>query len=202
MAPEIIEQAEQALIQADPALGALIQRQTLKPMEPRTDYFASLCRAIVGQQVSVVAAHAIYARLEAGTNMLPSAVEALSYEQTRIIGLSKQKTTYIQDLARHYANNPAMYTYLEKLPDEEVIAELVQVKGIGTWTAQMFLMFTLGRMNVFAPDDAGLQNAILQLYKFESLPPKRELVQLAENWAPYKTIASLHLWESLNSSPA
>src|SRR5690606_14972068 len=107
----------------------------------------------------------------------------------KAIGLSRQKASYIRDLAQHFVENPSVYTHLEKMSDEEVIAELTAVKGIGVWTAQMFLMFTLSRPDVFAPDDAGLQRAILQLYKWDALPPKKELVIVAEQWKPYRTVA-------------
>jgi DNA-3-methyladenine glycosylase II len=196
-----IAEAEQVLAQADPKLGALIAQQTLPPVDDRGGYFASLCRSIIGQQVSVAAARAIYGRLEDTTSMEPAAVARLTPELAKVIGLSKQKTTYIQDLARHFTENPAVYNHLGTLHDDAVIAELVQVKGIGVWTAQMFLMFTLARPNVFAPDDVGLQKAIMKLYGYEVLPSKQELITLAEQWEPYKTVASFHLWHSLNNNP-
>ncbi len=88
------------------------------------------------------------------------------------------------------------------MSDDDVIAELTAVKGIGTWTAQMFLMFSLNRIDIFAPDDAGLQRAMMQLYKWDTLPPKKVLVVIAEKWQPYRTIACMHLWHSLDNAPA
>ena len=133
--------------------------------------------------------------------MEPANVVALSDEELRAVGLSRQKAGYIRDLAHHFTIDPAIYNHLNELNDEDVIADLTAVKGIGTWTAQMFLMFTLGRPDVFAPDDVGLQRAMMQLYKWGTLPHKKELVLVSEKWRPYRTIACLHLWHSLDAKP-
>ncbi len=202
MTEETIRTAELALQNSDPLLGALITSQTITPPEPRTNYFASLCRSIIGQQVSVAAARAIATRFEDRTAMEPAVVAALQEEEIRAIGLSRQKASYIQDLARHFITDPAVYNHLESQSDEQVIAELTAVKGIGVWTAQMFLMFTLARPDVFAPDDVGLQRAMMRLYSWEALPPKKQLAEMAEMWRPYRTVASLHLWQSLDNNPA
>lgn len=197
-----IETAEKALAKQDPVLGELIKRQKLVFPEPRTDYFMSLCRSIIGQQISVAAALAIFKRFEAATGFKPQRVLELSPEDIKLIGLSKQKANYIGDLARHFVNDPEVYNHLEQQSDEQVIAELTEIKGIGKWTAQAFLIFTLSRPDVFMPDDVGLQRAIIKLYNLESLPPKKELETLAAKWKPYRTIASLHLWRSLDNTPA
>lgn len=197
-----IRLAEEQLKQLDPVLGKLIVKQTLQPRSLRNDYFASLCRSIVGQQVSVAAASAIFARLEQATSLHPSRVTKLDEVAIKAIGLSKQKAGYIKDLGQHFVDNPAVYNHLENQSDEQVIAELIDVKGIGTWTAQMFLMFTLGRPDIFAPDDAGLQRAMMRLYKWDKLPSKKELEKLADNWRPYRTVACFHLWRSLDNTPA
>lgn len=201
MDTKYIAQAEAALAKQDPILGALIATQTLEPREPRADYFDALCRAIIGQQVSVAAAAAIFKRFADATNLDPQAVLQLTETDTKAIGLSRQKTSYITDLARHFVENPDIYNHLDTQSDEAVITELTAVKGIGTWTAQMFLMFTLNRPDVFAPDDGGLQRAMLRLYGWSTLPPKAELATHAEAWKPYRTVASLHLWHSLNNTP-
>lgn len=202
MTEDTIRLAEAELIKVDPTLGALIKTQTLEPFAPRSNYFASLCRSIIGQQVSVAAARTIAARFEQQTNYEPQKAFAMSEETVRIIGLSRQKASYIHDLAQHFINNPTIYNHLETKHDDEVIAELTVVKGIGVWTAQMFLISTLGRPDVFAPDDAGLQRAMLQLHGWETMPPKKELIAVAQKWQPYRTVASLHLWHSLNNTPA
>lgn len=201
MNDSFIQTANAALTQADPILGALIQKQTLAPRAKRSDYFASLCRSIIGQQVSVAAASAIYARFETATKLLPAAVVHLSAADLRPIGLSRQKAGYLQDLARHFVNNPNVYNHLGQQTDEQVITELTAVRGIGVWTAQMFLMFTLARPDIFAPDDVGLQRAMLRLYGWSALPTKEALIHTADYWRPYRTVACLHLWHSLDNEP-
>lgn len=199
---EAIKRGEAELIRADSHLGELIKAQRPIVRTPRTDYFASLARAIIGQQVSVAAATAIYDRLEVATRMQPEQVLYLTEEQVRRIGLSRQKATYLRDLARHFVEQPTAYSHLGQATDEEVVAELTTVKGIGTWTAQMFLMFTLARLDVFAPGDAGLQRAMCQLYEWDAVPPPATLESVAETWRPYRTVACWHLWASLSNTPA
>ena len=196
-----IIRAEIELQRLDPLLGPLIQAQAPINRLRGGDYFAALTRSIIGQQVSVAAAAAIYGRFEAATNLNPQKVTTLTIEDLRALGLSRGKAGYIQDLAQHFVKDAAVFDHLDALTDDEVIAELIKVKGIGVWTAQMFLMFTLGRLDVFAPDDGGLQRAVAKLYGLEKVPPKAELIKIAEKWAPYRTIASWHLWESLNNLP-
>jgi len=197
-----IEQAEAKLIKLDPKLGKLIKHQGPVIHTPRTDYFYSLCRSIVGQQISVAAATAIFGRLENVTDLDPYKVYKLSEEQFRAIGLSRQKEGYIRDLAHHFVDNAEVYNHLGKLSDDEAIRDLTAIKGIGVWTAQMFMMFTLTRLDVFAPDDVGLQRAMMRLYDWHSLPDKQTLEQTADQWRPYRTVASWHLWKSLQNTPA
>jgi len=202
MTEEIIQTGESLLIEADPILGEVIKKQKIEIPEPTSDYFASLVRSIIGQQVSVAAARTIAGRFIEKTNMESVKVVALSDEELRAIGLSRQKAGYIRDLAHHFVANPDIYNHLNDLNDEDVIADLIAVKGIGAWTAQMFLMFTLCRPDVFAPDDVGLQRAMMHLYEWETLPPKKELAAASEKWRPYRTIACLHLWHSLDNNPS
>lgn len=201
MTQAFVTEAEQALSRADPVLGTLISSQTLRDRTSRGDYFASLCRSIIGQQVSVAAATAIYNRFIEHTKLEPQRVVTLSEDETKAIGLSRQKTAYLKDLAEHFVKDPAVYNHLEQQSDEQVIAELTAVEGIGVWTAQMFLMFTLDRQDIFAPDDVGLQRAMQRLYGWENLPPKKILTAHAERWKPYRSVASLHLWQSLDNVP-
>ncbi len=197
-----LAEAETKLSQQDPILGSLIAKQQLKLRPQKIDYFESLSSSIVGQQVSVAAATAIFNRFKDATNLNPEKLLSLNDDEMRAIGLSKQKTGYLRDLAQHFKNDPAVYNHLEEQEDNQVIAELTAVKGIGVWTAQMFLMSTLGRLDVFAPDDVGLQRAIKLLYNYESVPPKKELEEIALKWSPYRTVASRHLWQSLDNNPA
>lgn len=202
MDTSLVSRAETELKKLDPKLGSLIDTQQLTPLTRPTGYFEALVRSIIGQQVSVAAARAIYHRFEEQTKLKPKNVIVLDETTIKTIGLSKQKSSYIRDLAQHFQNNSAVYNHLESLPDQQVIVELTEIKGIGEWTAQMFLMFTLHRPDVFAAGDGGLQRAMLNLYGWESLPPKKELEALAETWRPYRTVACLHLWHSLDNAPA
>lgn len=201
LTPDTLAKAEAALIKLDPVLGAIIPSQQLKVREGREDYFASLSHSILGQQVSVAAARAITSRFDELTQLNPAKVAGLNEEACKVIGLSRQKAGYLRDLGAHFAENPAIYDHLDTLSDEDVIKELTAVKGIGVWTAQMFLLFTLARPDIFAPDDVGLQKGIMKLYRLDTLPPKKELAVFAERWAPYRSVASLHLWHSLDNMP-
>ena len=193
--------AELALGKLDPDMDALIRRNGTISREPRTDFFSSLCRSIISQQISVLAAAAILARFQDATDMDPARIAKLTQEQSREIGLSGQKYKYIHDLAEHFVRDSMVFDHLDTLTDDEVITELTKIKGIGVWTAQMFLMFTLVRPDIFAPDDRGLQLAIQRLYELPDVPPRSELEHIAAKWAPYRTIASWHLWHSLNNAP-
>ena len=192
--------AEAELQKNDPRRGDVIKLNGHIYHEPRTDYFFALCRNIVSQQISTAAASKIFDRLEKATSLQPKKVAAITDKQIKEIGLSGQKAGYIRDLAHHFINEPKVYNHLEKLSDDEVIAKLVAVKGIGAWTAQMFLMFTLIRLDVFAPDDIGIQRAMKQLYGWKSVS-KEKMVKVAEKWRPYRTVACWHLWASLQNTP-
>ncbi|HEX3082364.1 MAG TPA: DNA-3-methyladenine glycosylase 2 family protein [Candidatus Saccharimonadia bacterium] len=200
--PTEIAQAETELAKLDPVLGAVIKLQAPLNRLREGTYFGNLTRSIVSQQISVAAAASILRRLTDATALDPLRVAGLSLEELRALGLSRSKGSYIHDLAEHFIKDAAVFDHLDRLPDDEVIAELVSVKGIGVWTAQMFLMFTLGRLDVFAPDDVGLQRAIKLLYNLPDVPPKAELVALSDKWRPYRTVACWHLWESLDNAPA
>jgi DNA-3-methyladenine glycosylase II len=197
---EGLRNAEVVLAKNDPILGDLIERQ--KPLTPpaRTGYFFSLCRSIIGQQVSVAAAEAIFERFEAATDMRPERIVSLSDQELRAVGLSRQKASYLRDLAGHFLENPNIYEHLDSLSDDEVIAELVRVKGIGIWSAQMFLLFTLGRPDVFAVDDVGIQRAMKLLYGWDTMPEKTKLLTIADTWRPYRSVACWYLWKSLQKT--
>jgi DNA-3-methyladenine glycosylase II len=193
--------AEAELQKLDPALGALIAVQAPLNRIREGTYFGNLTRSIVSQQISVAASASILKRIQNATALDPDRVFGLTVDELRALGLSRGKAGYIHDLAEHFVQDAAVFDHLDKLPDADVISELVRVKGIGVWTAQMFLMFTLGRPDVFAPDDVGLQRAIKQLYNLPAVPPRAELERLSLVWRPYRTIASWHLWESLKNTP-
>lgn len=195
-----LSHAEETLVSQDPILGGVILAQDHLEEREHDDHFTSLTRTIVGQQISVKAASTIFGRFNERTNCDPMRVASLSEADIKNIGLSGQKWRYLQNLAEHFIEDSAIFNHLETLNDDEVIAELTRVKGIGVWSAQMFLMFTLGRSDIFAADDRGLQLAIEKLY--EQTFTRKELEQFATRWAPYRTTACLHLWHSLDNTPA
>jgi DNA-3-methyladenine glycosylase II len=184
----------------DPVLARLIKQ--VGPLRIRVSRrrFQALARAIIFQQLAGSAATAIYLRFVAlfpGRSFpTPAQVLALPDEQMRKVGLSRQKALYLRDLATHVANKLINFHRFAAFSDDEVIAELIQVKGIGRWTAEMFLMFNLGRPDVLPLDDLGLRSAARQAYGLPALPTKRELEQLGERWRPYRTAASWYLWQS------
>lgn len=194
--------AEKHLINIDPVLGKLIkQHHPLVERSQRNDYFASLTRSIIGQQISVKSASRIFERFEKITELDPSKVASMNDDQVSQIGLSGPKHRYLQDLAEYFVKDSEVFNHLAKLSNEQVIAELTRVKGIGVWTAQMFLIFTLARQDVFAADDRGLQVAIENNYNLSQPTSRAQLDELAETWSPHRTTASLYLWQSLQNTP-
>jgi DNA-3-methyladenine glycosylase II len=196
-----LSKAEQELSLLDDVIAALIKSNGHISRDPREGFFPSLARTIIGQQISVKAAAAIIGRFETVTGMDPMKAVALSDEDARTIGLSGQKYKYIHDLAEHFVHDSMVFNHLDTLSDDEVITELTKVKGIGVWTAQMFLMFTLVRPDVFSPDDRGLQLAVQRLYDLPDVPKRSELEDIASKWSPYRTTASYHLWALLDNEP-
>jgi DNA-3-methyladenine glycosylase II len=185
----------------DPVLGALIKRLGPYQMEFREPTLETLVRSIVFQQLSGKVARVIYGRLSAalpGGQVTPEGILALRPEKMRRLGLSRQKTAYIRDLARQTGRGKLEFASLPGLPDEEVITRLTAVKGIGVWTAHMFLIFALRRENVLPTGDLGVRSAIKKAYGLADLPKPREMEELARHWHPYCTVASWYLWRSLD----
>ncbi len=180
------------------------------PGDPRrgrpTDLYGALVRAIVGQQLSTSAARAIYGRLLehfGGRPPAPEDVLAADPEEMRAAaGLSRAKVSYLRSLASHVEDGSLELDRLDALPDEEVIAELVAVRGIGTWSAHMFLMFTLGRPDVLPVGDLGIRRAVMVRYGLDELPAPAVIESIAEPWRPHRTLACLYLWRSLDATPA
>ena len=177
-----------------------------EPRAPRTDVYAALVRAIVGQQLSTHAARAIYDRLLArfdGHAPTPQQILDDDPDELRVAaGLSHAKVRYLRSLAEHVASGALEIDRLQELSDEEAIAELVAVNGIGEWTAHIFLMFTLQRADVLAVGDLGIRRAVQRAYDLPALPSPAELTTIAEPWRPYRTAACVVLWTSLANAPA
>jgi len=185
------------------AVGALPDPRAGRP--DRDDHYGALVRAITGQQLSVSAARAIYGRLTARFgNRPPTPQEILADEPEELraaAGLSRAKVSYLRSLAEHVLSGELELARLDKLGDEEVVAELVAVKGLGLWTAQMFLMFQLERPDVLPVGDLGIRRAIERAYSLEELPDPETMERLAERWRPYRTLACRYLWRSLQNEP-
>ena len=188
------------LKKADPVLCAIIERLGPCRMEFGPPEFHSLAEAIVYQQLNGKAAVTIFKRFAAlaGEPLTPEGILNLTDEQMRSVGLSKQKSAYLKDLASKTKAGLLDFSKLHTLSDEEVIQHLTQVKGIGVWTAQMFLMFTLKRENILPTGDYGVQAAIMKHYKKRKLPKPQVMEKIAKCWEPYRSVACWYLWKSLD----
>lgn len=201
--------AADAHLSKDPVMAGLIERfgGPLDRDESRrpADLYGALLRSITGQQLSVKAAAAIYGRLIArfgGRPPKPEEILADDPDELRTAaGLSRAKTASLRSLAEHVLDGRLELDKLDALPDEEVIRELVAVKGIGEWTAHMYLMFTLHRPDLLPTGDQGIKNAIMTAYGLDAVPSPDAMTELAEPWRPYRTRACLYLWRSLDNEP-
>jgi DNA-3-methyladenine glycosylase II len=180
------------------------------PIEPETDRrgsrpdpFGALARAIVGQQLSTKAARSIWEKLVAalGEEPAPRMIAAASDGDLRAAGLSNAKVAYLRDLSERVESGALDLERLADLSDEDVVADLIAVKGIGRWTAEMFLIFHLGRPDVMSAGDLGIRRAIQIAYELEELPGPTDLERIAEPWRPHRTLACLYLWRSLDNEP-
>src|SRR6184192_847321 len=188
------------LSQSDPVMRAIIERVGPCRMEYGDPEFHSLAEAIIYQQLNGKAAITIFKRFAAlaGEPLTPQGILKLSGEQMRSVGLSKQKSAYLKDLAEKTVSRLLDFAKLPDLPDKEIIEHLTQVKGIGVWTAQMFLMFTLRRPNVLPTGDFGIRVAMKKHYRKRKLPNPAQMEKIAKSWAPYRSIACWYLWQSID----
>jgi DNA-3-methyladenine glycosylase II len=190
------------LQKVDPVLAALIDKIKLKERKPHKRYFESLCVAIINQQLSGKAAATIEKRFKSlfPGDRFPSARQVLkkSDDKLRTAGLSFQKISYIKSLAKLVDINKINFSKFKNLSDEEIIEILTRVKGIGRWTAEMFLMFCLNRPDVFSHGDLGLKNAIKKWYKLDAKTHAKKYHRLVESWSPHRTTAARYLWASLD----
>jgi DNA-3-methyladenine glycosylase II len=197
--------AERHLQQADPRLAEVVTRIGPPQLHREPDAWRALASSIMGQQISVYAARAIrgrFAALAPGHAFPPPAhVLSVPDEDLRAIGLSANKARSIRDLARHFSDGVLDPERFTTMADEEVIHALLPVRGIGRWTAEMFLIFSLGRLDVLAVDDLGLRNAMRKLYDLAEPPSAPAMRTLAEPWRPFRSIASWYLWRSLDNEP-
>lgn len=204
VSPAYWEDACAHLSKRDRVMRRLIPQFGPARLQSRGDAFVTLTRSIVGQQISVKAAQKIWDRLAAlvgGDSVCPSRVVLLSIEQMRTAGLSPRKAEYLRDLALHFDSGKIQAMHWDGKDDESIISELVAVRGIGRWTAEMFLIFHLMRPNVMPLDDVGLIKGISRNY-FSGEPVSRaEARELGDAWAPYRTVATWYIWRSLDPTP-
>lgn len=204
--PAQLQAAAHHLSQADATLEALIARVGPCTIQPVDNYYEELVRSIIGQQLSVKAARTIWTRfinLFDGQPPMPQDILNHSTETLRSVGLSGAKASYVQDLALHIEDGRLEINKLPDLPNQEIIAELTAIKGIGDWTAHMFLIFGLGRLDVLPVGDLGVRTAAMRLYGLSTLPDAAMLRMLStkNNWTPYESVASWYLWRSLDAEP-
>lgn len=201
-APAYWNRAKRELKKADPVLGALIVRYKGLTLASRGDAFQTLARSIVGQQISVKAAQSVWDRFAAAVgDMQPKRVLKLSEIQLRSCGLSGQKVKYLSDLSERFASGTIDVTNWHDMDDETLITDLTQVKGIGRWTAEMFLIFYLTRPDVFPLGDLGLQRAMSLHYNKGKPLSKRRIAALSKLWTPWRSVATWYLWRSLDPVP-
>lgn len=186
----------------DPILYNVASSVSLQVLIKSSDPFVDLIESIISQQLSGKAADTIFKRfVDLFPNKKITAKKILDIpdEKIRAAGISYSKISYIKGIAKEVVDRNLDFKKLDSLTDEEIIKELIKIKGIGVWTAEMYLIFTLGRPDIFSTGDLGLQNAIIKHYKIEEKPTKEKLLEISSKWSPYRSIASRILWKSLDN---
>jgi DNA-3-methyladenine glycosylase II len=202
MKPDYWQEATRTLARRCKVMRGLIKEYPGASLRTRGNAFSTLARAIVGQQISVKAAQAVWDRTAAATGEItPTAFLAMSDDDLRACGLSRSKVVYIKDLAHHFEMKLVRPRRWPHMSDEEVIQDLVRIKGIGRWSAEMFLIFYLMRPNIFPVDDIGLIRGIERLFHDGARLSKPEIEYYRVRWAPWSTVATWYLWRSLDPIP-
>jgi len=190
-------------LRKDPVLSRVLDRYTVSLPGISTNLFYDLLEAIISQQLSNKAATTIFGRFLAlfpkGKTPCPEEILELGDEDFRSCGLSRQKSSYLKSLAEEIVSNKLVLKKLQSLSDEEVITSLTTVKGIGRWTAEMSLIFSLGRLDIFSIGDLGLRTAVAKLYGVDK-EDKRQIETISQAWSPYRSLACLYLWKSLDNT--
>ena len=209
-APKLdVERGTRHLRRKDPVMRELIKRVGKLDLEARrrgrpADAYGALVRSIVGQQLSTKAARTIYERMTQlfdGGTPTPRQLLDADPDAIRAAGLSRPKIAYLRSLAEHVLSGELELDRLDQLSDDEIVAELTAVKGLGVWTAHMFLIFHLSRPDVMPVGDLGVRNAARTVYELQELPTALELEELAEPWRPHRSVGALYLWRSLDNEP-
>jgi DNA-3-methyladenine glycosylase II len=195
-----VPKALKHLAKSDPVMKKIIPQIAEFHLDPTDDYFKCLVNSIISQLVSSKAADTVSARLSAYCSDLidPKTLLQIDTETYRTFGIGPQKSGYIKSLAQAFLDHEDEFAQLHLLEDRAVVKRLTDIKGVGKWTAEMFLIFGLGRLDVFAPDDLGLKNAMIKHFGVDPAVSRKGLVEHAERWAPYRSVASVVLWRSLS----
>lgn len=201
-----LREAEKYLAKKDRRLARVIQTSGPCRLQPHTDHYGELVGSIVGQQLSAKAAGAIWRRvLDLFDGKMPTPEELIKVDNQKLrnIGLSWAKVKYVKDLAQHALDGRLDLNHIATMPNDQLIEQLTAVKGIGEWSAHMFMIFGLGRLDILPVGDLGVRKAIQNLYKLDSLPAPEQIITVANqnNWHPYESVAAWYLWQSLDNSP-
>jgi DNA-3-methyladenine glycosylase II len=201
--PLDLTQARHHLSQADPILASILARHGPCTLRPQRRYFLALAEAILSQQLSVKAATTIFKRFKEKLDgrVAPGNILDLTDVQFRAAGVSRQKMAYLRDLAAKWQDGVIAHRRFTQMRDDEVIQALTQVKGIGRWTAEMFLIFSLMRPDVLPVDDLGFRKAVQIAYKLRKLPNAGKIEKIAASWKPYRSVATWYMWASLDNKP-
>jgi DNA-3-methyladenine glycosylase II len=199
-------QAEKQLAKNDEKLAAVIKSSGTCRLKPHTDHYGELVGSIVGQQLSAKAAAAIWLRvLGLFDSKMPTPQQLIKIDDQKLrdVGLSWAKVRYVKDLAQHILDDRLDLEHIATMPNEQVIEQLTAVKGLGEWSAHMFMMFGLGRLDILPVGDLGVRKAVMSLYDLKQLPEPAQIVTIANQngWHPYESVASWYLWQSLDNNP-
>jgi DNA-3-methyladenine glycosylase II len=201
-----LRQAEKQLAKKDEKLAAVIKSSGPCRLKPHTDHYGELVGSIVSQQLSAKAAAAIWQRvLGLFDSKMPTPQQLIKIDDQKLrdVGLSWAKVRYVKDLAQHILDDRLDLEHIATMPNEQVIEQLTAVKGLGEWSAHMFMMFGLGRLDILPVGDLGVRKAVMSLYDLKQLPEPAQIVTIANQngWHPYESVASWYLWQSLDNSP-
>lgn len=202
----VAKQAAETLARHDSRLAPVVASFGVCPIRPHSDYYRELVESIIGQQLSVKAAASIrnrFVQLYDGGFPVPQQILATSVDELRAVGFSRAKAMYVQDLAQHVLDGKVDFSRFDDLSNQDIILELTAVRGIGEWTAHMFLMWCMGRTDVLPYGDLGVRNGVQRLYGLDTLPDRLTMEKIAasNNWHPYESIASWYIWQSLDNAP-
>lgn len=201
-APLFWESAKKYLSTKDKILGDIIKSFPQDFLFSKADPFFTLSRSIVGQQISVKAAQSVWDKLEIKVKVInPNYIKKIHSNSLKSVGLSRQKIKYLKNLSNAFIENKIKIKSWYKMNDEEIIKDLTQIKGIGRWTAEMFLIFNLSRPDIFPLDDIGMIKGICQNYNIRYPIDKKKLIKIGDKWKPYRSVATWYLWRSLDPIP-